>query len=302
MTNREKIEFLKDSITHLYSVEGRTKSYISRLFDVDRSLLSKIITNEWNLEQAQKTHLKPSTVKFLKREFQRIRSLIENNVSISEMARIIKCNRGLLHKVISFDGELSKLYEARLNLLKEQKAVKEEIFNFNNLEGELWKQILGYEKYMVSNKGRFKVYVKSKGKYKLMKPSKNSISGRLYISLRKEENGAKKNFIAARIVASAFVDGKSNEKNTVNHKDGNIENNEASNLEWVSQGENNTHAYSQLGRKKVKKNKSDFKKVIYKGKYEFKTIASLAKFIGKSETQTRRYLEEPSKHDLLIIR
>ena len=215
MTNREKIEFLKDSITHLYSVEGRTKSYISRLFDVDRSLLSKIITNEWNLEQAQKTHLKPSTVKFLKREFQRIRSLIENNVSLSEMARIIKCNRGLLHKVISFDGELSKLYEARLTLLKEQKAAKEEIFNFNNLEGEVWKPILGYEKYMVSNKGRFKVYVKSKGKYKLMSPSKNSISGRLYISLRKEENGAKKNFIAARIVASAFVDGKSNEKNTV---------------------------------------------------------------------------------------
>ena len=69
----------------------------------------------------------------------------------------------------------------------------------------------------------------------------------------------------------------------------------------MTQGENNAHAYAVLNRPVIKKNKSDFLKVIYKGKYEFKTVATLARFLEKSETQTRRYLEEPSKHELKIV-
>ena len=81
-----------------------------------------------------------------------------------------------------------------------------------------------------------------------------------------------------------------------------MSNNASDNLEWVSQSENNRHSYQVLKRKNCTKNKSDFKKVVYKGKYEFKTVAALARFIGKSETQTRRYLETPHKHDLEIIK
>lgn len=42
-----------------------------------------------------------------------------------------------------------------------------------------------------------------------------------------------------RIVAEAFCQGKTDEKNTVDHKDGNKLNNHKDNLEWVSQAENN---------------------------------------------------------------
>ena len=36
MTQKEKIEMLKETITFLYEKEGRSKSYISRLLCVDR--------------------------------------------------------------------------------------------------------------------------------------------------------------------------------------------------------------------------------------------------------------------------
>ena len=52
----------------------------------------------------------------------------------------------------------------------------------------------------------------------------------------------------------------------------------------------------------VRNNKSPFKQIIYKNKYEFKTVAAFARFIGKSETQTRRYLETPSKYEIKIVK
>ena len=39
MTNSEKAELLKDTIYQLYSKEGRSKSYISRLLEIDRKIL-----------------------------------------------------------------------------------------------------------------------------------------------------------------------------------------------------------------------------------------------------------------------
>ena len=45
-----------------------------------------------------------------------------------------------------------------------------------------------------------------------------------------------------RLLAQAFIPNPLNKK-TVNHKDGNKLNNELSNLEWNTQGENNVHAF-----------------------------------------------------------
>ena len=45
-----------------------------------------------------------------------------------------------------------------------------------------------------------------------------------------------------RMVAEAFVSGRTQERNEVNHIDGNTENNAAYNLEWVTRSENQKHA------------------------------------------------------------
>jgi hypothetical protein len=122
----------------------------------------------------------------------------------------------------------------------------------------------------------------------------------MYVTLY---NGNKaKNLQVAVLVAHAFVEGYDETHNTVNHKDGNVQNNVWTNLEWMSQSENNKHAYDKLNRTRVNFRKYHFKKIVYMNKYEFKTVAAFSRFIGKSPTQTRRYMDEPEKHDIKLIK
>ena len=47
-----KYEMLKDTIFQLYSKEGRTKSYISRLLNLNRKTLIQYINDIWKLPKA----------------------------------------------------------------------------------------------------------------------------------------------------------------------------------------------------------------------------------------------------------
>jgi len=51
-----------------------------------------------------------------------------------------------------------------------------------------------------------------------------------------------------RILAECFIANPEN-KRTINHKDGNKQNNNLDNLEWMTHSENHKHAYSTLNRK-----------------------------------------------------
>lgn len=64
MTQIEKIEILKETITQLYEKEGRSKLYISDLLKINRKSLTQKI-NEWELVKADKRHLNPSNKNFL---------------------------------------------------------------------------------------------------------------------------------------------------------------------------------------------------------------------------------------------
>lgn len=117
---------------------------------------------------------------------------------------------------------------------------------------EIWKDVEGYEgMYQVSNTGR----IKSLERYfesaigtqyhpeQIKKPSekrhKGDSQGYLVTQLYKDNKA--KNCYVHRLVAEAFLENPDN-KETVNHINGNKHDNRVENLEWCSRKENNEHA------------------------------------------------------------
>lgn len=301
MTN--KYEMLKNTIYQLYSKEGRSKSYISRLLELNRKTLTAYINNIWKLPKAEPhRYMRPSTQKFLNKHKQYIKFKLDKDITIEQIAEYLGCSVSLINTVVDYDSVLSKAKSDYINRIhlkhldKINNLMDKSKFNYSfvDLDGEIWKEIFGYSGYYVSNMGRIKHYSKTYNAFRLLTPTINNVNGRYYITV------ASKTLSLPRLVAHTFVDGFSEDTNTVNHIDGDVSNNKAVNLEWVSQSDNNKHAYSVLGRSKVRGGCSH-RVILYKGNYEFKTVVAFAKFIGKSETQARRWLENPSKHDIVIL-
>lgn len=307
MNNDEKCEFLKGSIQKLYEKEGRSISYISRILEINRKNLGLKI-KAWGLVKANIHYMTPSNKKFIDSNRDYIKSQLDKNVDATALAKKLNIDPDRFKYLIKRDTELKNCFDEQKNRLHNQAEQKRQAmmdksafdYNITPIEGEVWKECLGFSGYFVSNKGRVKHYSERYKSSHLLKSQPNKNSGRLYISMT-SDSGKPKNIILARLVAKTFCDGWSEEKNTVNHIDGDINNNCADNLEWVSRADNNLHAYRSLHRNVVNHRTYKFKKIIYKSKYEFKTVTAFAKFIGKSETQTRRYIDEPEKHDIKLV-
>lgn len=101
-------------------------------------------------------------------------------------------------------------------------------------EQEIWKDILGYEGlYQISNLGRVKSLARydaigRKVRGRILKCQSNP-DGYLNITIGRGEN--KKTFLVHRLVAMHFVPNPLNLPE-INHKDVNVTNNKANNLEW----------------------------------------------------------------------
>lgn len=294
MTQKEKINSLNEIISNLYEKEGRTVSYISRIINVDRSSLSKQI-RDWGMTKAQTRHNKPSTQKFINKHSSFIISRLNDNIPLSDIAKMLNIGRDRLYYIIKADSKLSKAKEEYDNRKFNKKEVlgKERNY-FEDLENEEWKAILGFDEYYVSNMGRFKRYLTTYDCFSLVSCSPNVRNGRLYVSMI-NNNGDRKNLMAARVVAHAFCPGYSKERNTVDHKDMDVTNNRADNLEWVSQAENNRRKYQMLPGHSGFSRNGRFKEILLNGEYHFKTIRALAKFLGVSESQANRYITGETK-------
>ena len=107
---------------------------------------------------------------------------------------------------------------------------------------EVWKDVKGYEgKYQVSNLGNVKSLLdKQLNKREMILKPSLSHKGYLKVFLSKDSKKSSKTI--HRLVAEAFIPNLENKK-TVNHIDGNKANNRVDNLEWLSNSENQKHAW-----------------------------------------------------------
>lgn len=100
---------------------------------------------------------------------------------------------------------------------------------------EIWKDVVGYERYYkVSNFGN----VYSVRRNKQLKTGNKHRNGYLQVNLY--INGKYKTLTVHRLVAQAFIPNPY-EKQDVNHKDENKTNNRVDNLEWLTRKENNNY-------------------------------------------------------------
>lgn len=100
-----------------------------------------------------------------------------------------------------------------------------------------WKDITGWEdKYEVSSLGE----VRNKLTNRCISGDINN-SGYYRVCLYSKEK--RERFFRHRLVATHFIQNTDKLKKFVNHIDGNKSNNHVSNLEWVSQSENERHAF-----------------------------------------------------------
>lgn len=165
------------------------------------------------------------------------------------------------------------------------------------MQEEIWKDIPGYEGYyQASNLGNIRSVervvfcrpgVQRKVPSKVLAKNKAGNGGyyRVMISIK----GKVKYVLVHILVALSFVDNPEN-KEQVNHINGNKLDNRAENLEWVTQSENMLHAYN-LGLQKPKSVKP--RRVICVDTGEiFNSILSASESINRSSSTLRQAIRE----------
>lgn len=102
---------------------------------------------------------------------------------------------------------------------------------------EIWKPIKYNKNYAISNFGRIKSYCRNSERLLRLSYTKDG-----YVKCGLCINGKSLRFRVSRLVAEHFIPNPDN-KETVNHIDGNKKNNRADNLEWATKSEQMIHAY-----------------------------------------------------------
>lgn len=147
-----------------------------------------------------------------------------------------------------------------------------------NLEGEIWKPIIGFEGlYEVSNMGRVKsLHYWGGNRVSIMKPKKNE----RYVSIMLCKNGIHKTKLVHRLVYEAFVatlpkykrTGCGNDIYVINHKDENKHNNRLENLELVTHKQNINYGTAKKRISEKQKNNKKHSKMVYQYTLDYRLV------------------------------
>lgn len=149
---------------------------------------------------------------------------------------------------------------------------------------EIWKPVKGFAGYQVSNFGRVRTY--NKVTYTAHHGARHWRNRILAQKLREDNclqvdlwrNGNPITYYVHRLVAEAFL-GEASSDMTVNHKDGNRQNNHVDNLEWLSRADNIRHGFDNdfySTQKHCELTSMDGKT------YYFQSLSQASKFINRS--------------------
>ena len=176
---------------------------------------------------------------------------------------------------------------------------------------EIWKDIPGFPGYQASNCGRIRSHnkVTSSSRFPVrhwkdrilkQKVSKDRCSR---VSLWKD--GKEKTVLVHRLIASTFLENLFDTRMTVNHKDGNRQNNSIENLEWLTTGDNIRHGFRTGLYDRVQK---PCVLAAPDGmKYEFPSLSEASRFLGRSEgyaslvTRSNRFTLKSSKGEMFEV-
>lgn len=154
---------------------------------------------------------------------------------------------------------------------------------------EEWRDIPGYEGiYEASNQGRIRtkagkitrsaIFPKRVWKQRILKQKKHpNKKGRIDARVCLWKNGEEKTWLVSRLIALTWCEGYAPDM-TVNHKDGDHLNNDASNLEWISLKENIRQGFKDgLYASKMKP------VTLYRNGYEyrFSSLSETSRFLGR---------------------
>lgn len=152
------------------------------------------------------------------------------------------CTRCSIEKEISYFLIQTKRNNKPRAMCKQCEAISrlKPVAHVPDLEGEIWKDILGYEGiYLVSNKGRVKRIMHRKNVTNKIINSTKKANDYIFVCLTL--NGINKDFKTSRLVAIAFIPNPEN-KPQVNHLNGKDDNTVES-LKWNTSKENIRHAW-----------------------------------------------------------
>lgn len=149
------------------------------------------------------------------------------------------------HTIVLEDSKGKKQRITLKNLYRKAFSKEYCIDTIESLNDEVWKEIEGTNgRYFISNCGRLKSYCKYSAR--IVKPYRNQYG---YARADIWKNGKRETVLIHRLVAKAFVENDSpKEKDTVDHIDGNKNNNTSSNLRWLSRSANTKAYYATLPR------------------------------------------------------
>ena len=156
------------------------------------------------------------------------------------------------------------------------------------MNNEEWRDVVGYEGiYEVSNRGN----VRNK---KTLRIIKSSISYHNYVRVPLRKNGKDRKLFLHRLVADAFIPNPEN-KEIVNHINGNKQDNRIENLEWCTYSENNVKAIKDGLRSTKRKIICQYKNNMLIAKW--RSISSASKYLNLPLGSISACLHYNEKHN-----